>query len=82
MLFAHNISKIQLKIMYGFCRITDLGYFTFQFFKPKLRLKSIYMLWESCSSSYRKHNKIEFAFFGFFYDFILNLQVAVETQQR
>jgi hypothetical protein len=36
---------------------------------------------ESCSSSCIEHNKIEVAFFGFFYDFISNLQVAVETQQ-
>jgi hypothetical protein len=57
-------------------------YFTFQFFKQKLKLKSIYILWESCSSSYTEHNKIEFAIFGFFRDFILNLQVSVETQQR
>jgi hypothetical protein len=28
---AHNISKIQLKIMYGFCRITDLGISPFNF---------------------------------------------------
>jgi hypothetical protein len=28
---AHNISKIQLKIMYGFCRITDLDISHFNF---------------------------------------------------
>jgi hypothetical protein len=39
------------------------------------------MLWESCSSSYTEHNKIEFAFFGFIYDFILNLQVAAITHK-
>jgi hypothetical protein len=44
-------------------------YFTFQFFKQKLKLKSIYMLWESCSSSHREHNKIGFAFFLFFLRF-------------
>jgi hypothetical protein len=39
------------------------------------------MFGESCSSSYTEQNKIEFAFFGLFYNFISNLQVAVETQQ-
>jgi hypothetical protein len=28
---THNISKIQLKFMYGFCRITDLGKSHFKF---------------------------------------------------
>jgi hypothetical protein len=28
---AHNISKTQLKIMYGLCRITDLGILLFNF---------------------------------------------------
>jgi hypothetical protein len=28
------------------------------------------MLWESCSSSYTKHNKVESAIFGFLCDFI------------
>jgi hypothetical protein len=40
------------------------------------------MLWESCSSSYTEHNKIGFAIFGFFYDFILNLQDTVKTLKR
>jgi hypothetical protein len=50
--------------------------FTFQFFKEKLKLKSIYMFSKSCSSSNTKHNKIGFANFGFFCDFICILQVA------
>jgi hypothetical protein len=41
-----------------------------------LELKSIYILCKNCSSSYTKHNKIGFAIFGFFYDFILNLQTT------
>jgi hypothetical protein len=49
-------------------------YFTFQFFKKKLKLKSINMLCKSCSSSHTEHNKIGFAIFGFFYKLILNLQ--------
>jgi hypothetical protein len=53
--------------------------FTFQFFKQKLKLKSIYMFWESCSFGYTEHNKIGFGIFGFFFDFILNLQVAAKT---
>jgi hypothetical protein len=36
----------------------------------------------SCSSSYTEHNKIWFAIFGFFYDFISILQVAAKTHQR
>jgi hypothetical protein len=40
----------------------------------KLELKSIYILCRNCSSSYIVHNKIGFAIFGFFYDFILNSQ--------
>jgi hypothetical protein len=42
----------------------------------KLKLKSIYMFCESCSSSHTEHSKIEFVIFGFFYDFILILQVT------
>jgi hypothetical protein len=57
-------------------------HFTFQFLKKKLKLKSIYKVWESCSSGYTEHNKIGFAIFGFFNDFICILQVAAETQQR
>jgi hypothetical protein len=51
-------------------------YFTFQFFKQKLKLQSIYIFGESCSSCYTEHHKIEFAIVGFFCDFILNLHVA------
>jgi hypothetical protein len=40
------------------------------------------MLWESCSSSYTEHNKIGFAIFGFFCDFIRILQVAAKSTQR
>jgi hypothetical protein len=39
------------------------------------------MLWESCSSSYTEHNKIGIAIFGYFYDFILNLQIAANTHK-
>jgi hypothetical protein len=42
----------------------------------KLELKSIYIFCRNCSSSYTEHNKIGFAIFGFFYDFILNLQIT------
>jgi hypothetical protein len=44
-------------------------YFTFLFFKQKLKLKSIYTFGESCSSYYTEHRKIGFAIFGFFYKF-------------
>jgi hypothetical protein len=47
----------------------------------KLELKSIYMLCRNCSPSHTKHNRIGFAFFGFFYDFILNLQVIGPKSQ-
>jgi hypothetical protein len=39
------------------------------------------MLWESCSCSYTEHNKIGFAIFGFFCDFIRILQGAAETHK-
>jgi hypothetical protein len=42
----------------------------------KLELKSIYILCRNCSSSYTERNKIGFEIFGFFYDFILNLQIT------
>jgi hypothetical protein len=48
----------------------------------KLKLKSIYMLCGKCSSSHKEHNKIEFAFFGFFYDFIWILQDPVKAHKR
>jgi hypothetical protein len=57
-------------------------YFTFQFFKQKVKPKSIYMLFKSGSSSYTEYNKIGFAIFGFFYDFILNLQGTTKTLKR
>jgi hypothetical protein len=53
--------------------------FTFQFFKKKLKPKSIYILWESCSTSYKKYNKIGFGIFRVFYDFISNLQNTAKT---
>jgi hypothetical protein len=40
------------------------------------------MLRESCSSSYTEHKKIGFAIFGFFYDFISNLQDTAKTLKR
>jgi hypothetical protein len=40
------------------------------------------MLWESCSSSYTEHKKNEFAFVGFFYDFIRFFKAAAKTQHR
>jgi hypothetical protein len=40
------------------------------------------MLWERCSSSYTERNKIGFAIFEFFYDFISNLQDAAKTLKR
>jgi hypothetical protein len=51
-------------------------YFTFLFFKQKLKLKSIHIFGQSCSPCYTKHSKIGFAIFGFFYDFYSNLQGA------
>jgi hypothetical protein len=68
--------------MYGFCRNTDLSISHFIFFKQKINLKSIYMLWKSCSSSYTEHNKIRFAIFGFFCDLLWILQVAGKTLKR
>jgi hypothetical protein len=47
-----------------------------------LELKSIYMPCRNWSSSYTQHNKIGFAIFGFFYDFILNLQVTGSKSKR
>jgi hypothetical protein len=40
------------------------------------------MLWESCSYSYTEHNKIGIAIFGFFYNFISNLQDTVKTLKK
>jgi hypothetical protein len=51
-------------------------YFTFLFFKQKLKLKSIYIFLQSCSSCHTEHRKIVFAIFGFFYDFLSILQGA------
>jgi hypothetical protein len=48
----------------------------------KLKLKSIYMLWKSCSSGYTEHNKLGFPIFGFFCDFIQFFQVAGKTHKR
>jgi hypothetical protein len=56
-------------------------YFTFLFFKQKLRLKSIYTSGESCSSCYTKHNKIRFAIFGFFCNLLWILQVSAKTHK-
>jgi hypothetical protein len=40
------------------------------------------MLWESCRSSYTEHNKTGFAIFGFFYNFISNLQDTAKTLKK
>jgi hypothetical protein len=40
------------------------------------------MFRESCSASYTEHNKIGFASFGFFYDFIRFFRAAAKTQHR
>jgi hypothetical protein len=40
------------------------------------------MFWESCSSSYTENNKIEFAIFGFSYDFIRFFKVIAKTHKR
>jgi hypothetical protein len=42
----------------------------------------MYILCRNCSSSYTEHNKIGFAIFGFFYDFIWVLQFSGTTQKR
>jgi hypothetical protein len=39
------------------------------------------MFQESCSFGCTEHSKIKFAIFGFFYDFILNLQVSAITHK-
>jgi hypothetical protein len=44
-----------------------------------VELKSIYILCRICSSSYTEYNKIGFAIFGFFYNFIFNLQGTAKT---
>jgi hypothetical protein len=73
---------MKLMIMYGFCRITDLGISRFYFSSKNCSSKVyIYIFKESCSSYYTEHSKIEFAIFGFSYDFILNLQVSAQTQK-
>jgi hypothetical protein len=48
----------------------------------KMKLKSICMFRESGSSSHTEHIKIGFVIFGFFCDFILNLQDVAETHKR
>jgi hypothetical protein len=40
------------------------------------------MFRESCNSSYTEHNKIGFAIFGFFCDFIQFFKVAASTNKR
>jgi hypothetical protein len=40
------------------------------------------MFGENCSSGYTEHNKIDLAFFGFFYDFIQFFKAAAKTQHR
>jgi hypothetical protein len=40
------------------------------------------MLWESCSSCYTEHNKIEFAIVRFFCDFIWFFKVTAKTHKR
>jgi hypothetical protein len=48
----------------------------------KLKLKSIYKFRISCSSSHIEHSKIDFAIFGFFYDFTWILQDSDTTQRK
>jgi hypothetical protein len=57
-------------------------YFKFHFFKQKPKLKSIYMLWGSCSSGHTEHNKIGFAIFGVLCDLKWNLQGPLKAHKK
>jgi hypothetical protein len=48
----------------------------------KLKLKSIYKFCRCCSSTHTEHKKTGFAIFGFFYDFIWNLQGIAKTHKE
>jgi hypothetical protein len=48
----------------------------------KLKLKSIYKFRKSCSSSHTEHNKIGFAIFGFFYDFIWIYKLQAQHKRK
>jgi hypothetical protein len=48
----------------------------------KLSHKSIYNLYKRCRSTHKEYNKIDFAFLGYFYDFIWILQDSAKTPKR
>jgi hypothetical protein len=67
--------------MYEFCRITDLGILHFNFSSKSCSSKVYTYLEKVVVLVTQSTTKLSLHFFGLFYDFISNLQVAVETQQ-
>jgi hypothetical protein len=67
--------------MYRFCRITDLVIFHFNFWSKNC-ISKVYTCFEKVVVLVTQSTtKWSLHFFGFFYDFILNLQVSAQTQK-
>jgi hypothetical protein len=66
---THNISKIQLQSTCIFWDTPDLD-FQFCIFHARTTTKTVFMIYESCSVFHKEYNKIVFAFFWLFYDFL------------
>jgi hypothetical protein len=78
---AYNISKIQLKIIYIYCRNIDLVILRFYFSSNNCSSK-VYTSLEKVVSCYTEQNKIEFAISGFFCDLLWILQGAAKTHKE
>jgi hypothetical protein len=67
--------------MYGFCRITDLGILHFNFSSRNCSSKVYTCFGKVVALVTQSTTKLSLHFFGFFYDFILNLQVSAITHK-
>jgi hypothetical protein len=70
----HNISKKLAIEDLWILRYQRSRYITFLFFMSKISGNSLYKFNKSCSVLHQESNKIGFAFFRFFYDFLESLQ--------
>jgi hypothetical protein len=76
----HNISKNWTQRIYRFWVMADLGFFTFLFFILKISRIKPCEYNKSCSIFHHESNKIEFAIFWNFYDFLRILQVSANCK--
>jgi hypothetical protein len=78
---AHNIPKIQLKIMYGLCRITDLGKSHFDFSSKNYSSKVYTCFVEFVGLVTQSTTKLGLQFSDFFCDLLQFYKFAAKAHQ-